>query len=92
MKTYRINKDLTVDEIDVPVTEWMTRDVVWAMLSFDQINDIWYDDEGMFKTGVVTASIGRHGRIPLPAYVTGSDGEDFAEPTIPIDLVRLSIG
>lgn len=92
MKAYRINKDLTVDEIDVPVESWKTRDIVWAMLGFDEINDIWYNDEGLFDPGVITASIGRHPRVPLPAYILGSDGEDYAEPTIPVDLVRLSVG
>ncbi len=91
MKAYRINVNMTVDEIDVPVESWMTDDVVWGMLGFDDVNDIYYDDEGMFVPGVVLASIGRHPRVPLPAYVVGSDGEDIAPPTIPIDLVRLSI-
>jgi hypothetical protein len=92
MKAYRINRDLTVDEIDEPVDRWMTRDVVWAMLGFDDVNDIYYDDEGLFAPGVVTASVGRHPRVPLPAYVTGSDGEDVAPPTIPVELVRLAVG
>jgi hypothetical protein len=92
MKAYRINTDLTVDEIDVPVEEWMTKEIVWAMLGFDAVNDIYYDDFGLFMPGVITASIGRHPRVPLPAYVVGSDGEDIAPPTIPVDLVRLSVG
>ncbi|MFZ3481763.1 hypothetical protein [Sphingomonas sp. 3-13AW] len=91
MKAYRINRDLTVDEIDAPIESWKTPDIVWAMLGFDTVNDIWYDDEALFDPGAITASIGRHPRVPLPAYIVGSDGEDFAPPTIPIDLVRLSL-
>ena len=92
MKAYRINQNLTVDEIDMPVENWRTSDINWAILGFDDINDIYYDDEGLFLPGVITASIGPHPRVPLPAYVVGSDGEDIAPPTIPIDLVRLSVG
>lgn len=91
MKTYRINKDMTVDEIDVPVARWMTADIVWAIHAFDEVNDIYYDDEGIYDPDVITASIGRHARVPLPAYVVGSAGEHIAEPTIPIELVRLSV-
>lgn len=83
MKAYRIEKDLSVKEVDIDVEDDLDDDIAWEALPLDDSHDIYYDGEGMFAPGVVTAKIGRHDRVPLPVYIVGGEGERQAAVTYP---------
>lgn len=91
MMAYRIDEDLTVSVIDDSQEDWMTPDIVWASFQYDRDNHVFYDDEALSKPKVVMARIGPHPRVPLPAYVTGMDGEGRGDPTIPIEMLSFSV-
>jgi len=78
MKSYRIDRDLTVTELHTGLGrdgDWMTEDVVWADLPYDDRNVVIYDDEAFKKPGLAFVRIGENARVPVPAYIIGFKGE-----------------
>jgi len=88
MIAYRIDKDLTISKVEGSLREILTKDIVWACLPYDKDNDIWYDDFGLLRKGVVLARIGYHRRVPLPVYILGADGERCCDPLVSIEDVE----
>jgi len=87
VKAFRI--DLSgVSEIDARQNEILTQDICWSCVSLDAEHDLWIDDEGMFRPGVVFGTIGQHTRIPLPAYVCGAEGERTTDAKFSLDDLR----
>lgn len=92
MIIYRINKDLSVEELEVNNSDdWMDEDITWAVLSLDGKNDIYYDDEGLLQPGCVTARIGVHNHVPLPVFIVGTEEGKDVSCTIPKELVEASV-
>lgn len=88
MRTLRINRDKTIDEIDADPDEWMD-DHDWDAARLDDVrHDVWVHDEGLFEPGVVVATIGDRTNLPLPAWITGYDGDEMAAATLTVDELR----
>ena len=66
----------------------MRREFVRAAQEVNADNDIWVDDEGLLAPGVSVARIGRAGRVPLPAYVVGLDGEACTDTTLSLATIE----
>ena len=91
MIAYRIGEDLSVSVVSDRDGDWMTTDTVWASFQYDEHNHVFYDDEALWRPDVVMARIGPHPRVPLPAYVTGMEGEGRGDPTVPIEMLSFSV-
>lgn len=87
MRVLRVDRDLTVAELDQTVEEWMSKDITWDATDLDPHHDIFFDDEGMFRAGSVVARIGDK-RVPLPAIVAGSKGENTVDATIGVEELQ----
>lgn len=86
MRTIVINIDRRVEEHDLNLDEVLDgRKIV--MLPFDASHDIVHEEDAMFSPGLVIASVGKHARVPLPAYIVGTNGEDEAPATVTIEDV-----
>jgi hypothetical protein len=77
-----------VSEINAHEDEILAEDVCWSCVSLDSEHDLWIDDDGIFRPGVVFATIGRHAHIPLPAYVCGADGERTTDARLSLEDLR----
>lgn len=76
-------------EIDMDFDAFMDDSgISWDCRSIDADNDIWVDDEGLLAPGVSVARIGRAGRVPLPAYVVGLDGEACTDTTLSLATIE----
>lgn len=74
MKSYRIDRDLLVTEMITEAgtdEDWMTDEIIWADLPYDDRNLIIYDDEAFEKPGLAFVRIGANARVPVPAYIIG---------------------
>lgn len=76
-------------EIDMDFDAFMDDSgISWDCHSLDDDNDVWVDDEGLLASGVSVARIGRAGRVPLPAYVVGLDGEACTDTSLSLATVE----
>lgn len=76
-------------EIDMDFDAFMDDSgISWDCRSIDADNDVWVDDEGLLAPGVSVARIGRAGRVPLPAYVVGLDGEACTDTTLSLATIE----
>lgn len=62
--------------------------ISWDCHSLDDDNDIWVDDEGLLAPGAGVARIGQAGRVPLPAFVVGIDGEACMDTILSLATVE----
>lgn len=90
MRVLRIDRDLTVTEIDQPMEDWMG-DKDWDSARIDSAHEAWVEDDGLFQPGVVCVTLGEGKNIPLPAYVAGFAGERSVDATITVDQLRAMI-
>lgn len=90
MRVLRVNRDLTIDELDMDPDDWM-EDHEWDVADVDAAHHAWVHDGALFEPGLVVANIGDAPRTPLPAYVAGHSGEDLAPATMTVDELRLLI-
>lgn len=90
MRALRVNRDMTIDEIDTDPEEWMA-DHDWDAERIDPMHDAWVLDDALFAPGLVVATIGDKPNMPLPAYITGHSGESMAAATITVEQLRLLI-
>jgi len=87
MKAFRIDKDLTVHEINVHPDEWQTSDIEWDARRIDPKHDVWFDDEGLFQPGLATANVGTI-RVTLPAYIAGIKDGDIGPAEMTLDEAK----
>ena len=87
MRILVIHRDMRIEEIDADESEWMG-DLEWDAVRIDEAHDAYVHDHGLSEPGVVFADIGDNRHVPLPAYVTGFDGERMASATITADGLR----
>jgi hypothetical protein len=90
MRTIRINADRTVEEIDAEAFDWLDQEVDWDCVTISPGVDIWTRDDGL-ETADTVAVIAGH-RLPLPAFVTGADGERTVASTLSLEQVQELIG
>jgi len=90
MRVLRIDRDLTVTEIDQPSQDWMG-DKDWDTSQIDATHEIWVEDDALFEPGAVFVAIGNAKNIPLPAYVAGFSGERSVDATMTVELLRAMI-
>ena len=82
MKALIINRDLSVTEHEGPPDSWMDAEIDWDHVELDNDHVIYFDDNAMEDANVIFAEVGKHPKIPLPAYVVGKDGEKTGEPKL----------
>lgn len=76
-------------EVDMDFDAFMDdSEISWDCHSLDDDNDVWVDDEGLLEPGASVARIGQAGRVPLPAYVVGVDGEACTDTTLSLATVE----
>lgn len=91
MRVLRIDTGLQVWEEHLDQDDWMTSDITWDAVELDSKHDIWVDDFGMLDpNGVYGIIAGR--KIPLPAYVAGSHGEETVDATMEVTELEAMIG
>lgn len=90
MRTLRIDRDLSITEIDVPPSEWMG-DNDWDAERVNDTHYAWVLDDGLFQPGLVVANIGNAKKMPLPAYVTGFKGEVKTDAMISVEELKTII-
>lgn len=90
MRVLRVNRDLTIEELDLDPEDWM-EEHDWDAERVEAGHDAWVRDDALSAPGLVVANIGDKARIPLPAYITGHSGENIAPATIGIDELRLLV-
>lgn len=88
MAAYLINKDFSISRIEGTTMEVLHKHWSWDYAAYDNDNDVWFNDEGLFDAGAILAWIGPNRRIPLPAYLMGTYGEASGDPKIDIDKVQ----
>ena len=91
MKALIINRDLSVVEHQGPRDSWMNPELEWDYTDLDEKNDIYFEDDAMENANVIFAEVGKHPKIPLPAYVVGRDGEKTGEPSITVQELEALI-
>lgn len=76
-------------EIDMDFDAFMDDSgISWDCRSIDDDNDVWVDDEGLLAPNVKVARVGAAGRVPLPAYVVGVDGEACCDTSLSLAKVE----
>lgn len=87
MRALRINKDRTVDEVQRTNSEWVGAEESWEIVPLDGTHDIYVDDSALLGMDAVVVGIGGKDNIPLPAYVTGVEGESTVAATMTVDAL-----
>ena len=87
MKALRIDQH-GVTEVEADEQDILSPEITWDTLDLDSTHDIWCDDEGLFAPEAFMASIGKHRRVPLPAYLLGVSGERAVDATISADELQ----
>lgn len=87
MRAFRIDLD-GVAEIDADEKDILVDEVSWDYASLDPDHDVWVHDEGLVRPGLAFARIGSAGRLPLPAYILGIEGETTVGASLALEDVR----
>lgn len=88
MLAYLIGRDFSIVRVEGTLQELRHNKQDWGYVDYDDSNEIWHDDFGLFSGDVVLAWIGRARRVPLPVLIMGVDGERSVDPTIELERVR----
>lgn len=87
MRVLLVERDLTITELETDPAEWRGDDD-WDAAKVDNAHYAWVKDDALFVPGVVVADIGEAKRMPLPAYVTGFEGERTIDARLSVDELR----
>ena len=89
MRVIKVSRDGEVTSHDGEPDFWMNEDICWAATDYpgEEGHYIYYDDEAMTDPGQVRIMIAGN-EIPLPVWITGSDGHDTGDASISLEKVR----
>lgn len=90
MRALRINRDLTIDEIETPMEDWFGEGIMFDATDIDDKHDVYFDDEGMLKADTVVVRVAGT-RVPLPAFVVGYKGEDTVAAVMSVEELRAMV-
>jgi hypothetical protein len=90
MKVLRVDRH-GVTEVEADEQDILSPEITWDTLTFDGAHDIWCDDEGLFVPEAFMASIGKHRRVPLPAYLIGVSGERAVVTSMSADELQFMV-